>query len=52
VAASRSLVCYPLTILVEQLVHPESDNTVMLLFDMIGAGYLPESSPGTYMRLS
>jgi hypothetical protein len=52
VSADRSYVCYPHLILAKKLTHPDSDNTVMLLFNMIGAGNLPESSPGTYMRLS
>jgi hypothetical protein len=52
VSADRSYVCYPRLIRAQKLTHPESDNTVMLPFNMmISAGDLLVSSPGRYMRL-
>jgi len=51
-ARAMTIVIPPAIVAAGALLYPESDNTIMLLFNIIGAGNGAESSPGTYMRLS
>lgn len=51
VSPDRSYACYPHLFIGGKLMNPNSDNTILLLFNMMGAGNLPASSPGRYTML-
>ena len=51
VSPNRSHVCFPHHFIFGKLANPESDNTIALVFNMIGAGRVPSSSPGKYVTL-
>lgn len=51
VSSDRSHACFPHHFIFGKLTHPESDNTIALLFNMIKAGRVPLSSAGEYRIL-
>jgi hypothetical protein len=51
VSPDRSYACFAHHFIFGKLAKPESDNTIALLFNMIAAGRVPSSSPGSYMTL-
>lgn len=48
VSPDRAHACPVLQVLLRQLQHPETEETSVLLFNMICAGELNPSSPGSY----
>jgi hypothetical protein len=52
VSPDRAYVIYPTNFVRQLLGNPKQDNTLLLIFNMVGGGQLPPASPKAYLSLT